>query len=377
MDTEEHIRVLIADDSFFIRRYLVELLQADPDIEIVGTASTGDEVVTLAARLHPDVITMDYHMPGKNGIEAAASIMLGAKPLPSIIMLSAFDGESGEEMRRALLASGAEVISKPSGEVSLDIEKIAASIIERIKVCGRTQVTVRKVLAHMHHDKTVHAPRTLEGMPPRVVVIGASTGGPPLVEQLLSLLDPSSGVAVVIVQHMSKYFTELFAERLNRVTEFATRQAAAEEDVLTPGGAVVVPGGGALVHAEDEQADPDRSPRFFPTESQKMNHEDTIDVTMKTIATVFGKRTIGVLLSGMGTDGAEGLREIHIQGGLTIVQEPDSAVVSAMPLHAIHGGGVDQVLSIEQIAAFINGTFEKDTSMSSRDTMTNNARVEQ
>ena len=376
MDTEEHIRVLIADDSFFIRRYLVELLHSDPDIEIVGTASTGDEVVELAASLHPDVITMDYHMPGKSGIEATASIMLGAKPLPSIIMLSAFDGESGEEMRLALLASGAEVITKPSGEVSLDIEKIAASILERIKVCGHTQVSVRKALARLHHDTTERKPKPHEGMPSRVIVIGASTGGPPLVEQLLSLLGHSDKIAVIIVQHMSKYFTELFAERLNRVTQFSTTQAESE-DALTVGSAVVVPGGEALVHAEDEQADPLQQPRFFPVETQKLNHEDTIDVTMKTIATAFGKRTIGVLLSGMGTDGAEGLREIHIQGGLTIVQDPESAVVSAMPLHAIDGGAVDQVFSIEHIAKFINEILEKDTHISSRDTMTNNARVEQ
>ena len=376
MDTEEHIRVLIADDSFFIRRYLVELLHSDPNIEIVGTASTGDEVVELAAHLHPDVITMDYNMPGKNGIEAAASIMLGAKPLPSIIMLSAFDGDSGEEMRRALLASGAEVITKPSGEVSLDIEKIAASILERIKVCGHTQVSVRKALAHIHHDKVAHVPMPRERMPSRIIVIGASTGGPPLVEQLLSLLNPSGNMAVVIVQHMSKYFTELFAERLNRVTQFSTRQAESEDPIIA-GSAVVVPGGEALVHAEDEQADPETLPRFFPVESQKLNHEDTIDVTMKTIATAFGNRTIGVLLSGMGTDGADGLKEIHIQGGLTIVQEPKSAIVSAMPLHAIHGGAIDQVLSIEHIADFINGILEKDTDTSSHDTIINNARVEQ
>ena len=360
MDTAEHIRVLIADDSFFIRRYLVELLHADPEIEIIGTASSGDEVVALAATLHPDVITMDYHMPGKNGIEAAASIMLGAKPLPSIIMLSAFEGESGEEMRHALLASGAEVITKPSGEVSLDIEKIAAGIIERIKICGRTQVSVRKALLHIHGERTERAVDQKNGSLSHVVVIGASTGGPPLVEHLLSLLDPDSGISIVVVQHMSKYFTELFAERLNRVTLFPTQESH-EGDVLSFGSALVVPGGMSLGLIEDEQADPAHTPRFLNLESPKANHEDTIDRTMKTIATVFGPNTIGVLLSGMGTDGAEGLKEIHVQGGITIVQEPSSAAVSAMPLHAVHEGGVDQVLTIEAIATYINALTTSHT----------------
>ena len=375
MDTAEHIRVLIADDSFFIRRYLVELLHADPEIEIIGTASSGDEVVALAAALHPDVITMDYHMPGKNGIEAAASIMLGAKPLPSIIMLSAFEGESGEEMRRALLASGAEVITKPSGEVSLDIEKIAAGIIERIKICGRTQVSVRNALLQMHHERTEKAVDRKDGAPSHIVVIGASTGGPPLVEHLLSLLDPNKGISIVIVQHMSKYFTELFAERLNRVTLFPTQESH-EGDVLSLGSAVVVPGGMSLGLIEDEQADPTHAPRFLNLESPKANHEDTIDRTMKTVATVFGPHTIGVLLSGMGTDGAEGLREIHAQGGITIVQEPSSAVVSAMPLHAVHEGGVDQVLTIEAIANYINALITPHAHKGAHATMSSDDGVD-
>lgn len=375
MDIQEHIRVLIADDSFFIRRYLVELLQEDPEIKIVGTASTGDEVVALSGVLHPDVITMDYHMPGKNGIEAAASIMLGAKPLPSIIMLSAFDGESGEEMRRALLSSGAEVITKPSGEVSLDIEKIAAHIIERIKICGRTQVSVRKALARIHHDRTDRVSHAYGKLPSRVVVIGASTGGPPLVEHLLSLLDPDTGLTIVVVQHMSKYFTELFAERLNRVTSFPTQEMK-EKSTLPPGTATVVPGAAALALIDDEQADPEHTPHFLVADSEKINHEDTIDKTMTTVASVFGKRSIGVLLSGMGTDGAEGLKEIRAQGGVTLVQDPGSAAVSSMPLHAISEGHIDKILSIEAIAEYINAAATESAHLGAHDTMSSDGGVD-
>ena len=187
MENKEKIRLLIADDSFFIRTYLAELLRQDPDIMLVGTASSGDEVVTLAAREKPDVITMDYNMPGMNGIEATAAIMLGGRPLPAIIMISAFQGEKGSEVHRSLVASGAHVIAKPSGEISLDIEKAAAEILRKVKEIGAVEVKMRLLYSRMHQHsdkKNTRAPRgnrQLRG----VVVIGASTGGPPLVESLI------------------------------------------------------------------------------------------------------------------------------------------------------------------------------------------------
>jgi two-component system, chemotaxis family, protein-glutamate methylesterase/glutaminase len=142
---EEKIRVLVADDSFFIRRYLAELFERSSDIEVVGTASDGEEVVDLARKLKPDVITMDYHMPKRNGIEATAAIMLGERPLPAIIMLSAFDGKDGEQVKRSLLASGAEVLVKPSGEISLDIERAAESILTRVRQVGMVEIKMKQL----------------------------------------------------------------------------------------------------------------------------------------------------------------------------------------------------------------------------------------
>ncbi len=350
---EDHrIRVLIADDSFFIRTYLMEHFRLSPHIEVVGMASNGEEVITLAQKLHPDVITMDYNMPGKNGLEATAAIMLGGRPLPAVIMLSAFAGEEGARVRHMLEESGAHVIAKPSGEVSLDIEKIAGRIVAKIEEVGRMEMRIREAygrLTHITHKRrpVYHGSTALRA----VVIIGASTGGPPLVEHVLSTLKPEMGIGVVIAQHMSKYFTELFAERLNRVTEFSVREAG-ESTFLTPGTAFVVPGGYALSISRLAQTKTQET-EFTITPLPMPRHEDAIDRSMTAIAESYGPRVFGVLLSGMGADGAIGISLIKVRGGVTITQDPTTAIVASMPEHALHEGKIDVVLQVEKISEWI------------------------
>lgn len=350
----EKIRVLIADDSFFIRRYLSELFKSKDDIEVVGSASDGEEVVLLARQLRPDVITMDYHMPKKNGMEAAAEIMLGERPLPAIIMLSAFDGQDGERVKRSLLSSGAEVLTKPSGEISLDIERSAQDIVTKVRQIGRIELKMKRLYNEMHKASLLpqapHAssPRTTKETP--VIVFGASTGGPPLIERLLSVLDPRSGISVFIVQHMSRYFTELFAERLDRVTDFSVREARSGE-LPKEGEAFVVPGGMYLERAYADEGEPLDTLLVRPIEEK---HETEIDRTMRAIAELYGRRTVGVLLSGMGADGAIGMAEIKRYGGTTIVQHPDDAAVASMPKSALSSADIDHVLFADEIANVIS-----------------------
>ncbi len=351
MIEDTQIRLLIADDSFFIRHYLTQLFANERGIELVGVAGDGEEVVALSRTLKPDVITMDYNMPKKNGIEASAEIMLGERPLPSIIMLSAFDGEDGERIRRALFASGAQLIVKPSGEISLDIEKASQEILQKVLQVGRAQVRMRNMFHDVHKTSTISeiSSKTSENNIARqsslIVVIGASTGGPPLIESLLSVFDNQLGVSIVIVQHMSKYFTELFAERLNRVTNFHVREAK-DGDVPMPGTAIVVPGGMYL--KEDMEVDGTLSGTFSVIKNTS-SHEIEIDMTMQAIANVYGKHVCGILLSGMGTDGGKGVSTIKTKGGYVIIQDPEDSSVSAMPKNALHTTSVDQVLRIELI----------------------------
>lgn len=355
MNTQDKIRVLIADDSFFMRSFLAELLRAQAHMEVVGTASTGEEVVELAHKLKPDVITMDYHMPVLNGIEATAAIMLGERPLPAILMISAFAGPDGEEVRHKLELSGAHVVVKPSGEVSLDIEKVGADIIKKVEEAGLIEVRMRKTFDKFHNKKIPahNETRTFGTTPRGVVVIGASTGGPPLVEHLLATLRPDEGIAVLIVQHMSKYFTQLFSERLDRVTEFAVREVR-NGDLLRSGEALVVPGGFALGYTDEEEGS---ASRLMLLPRGHGHPEDDIDIAMQTIAHCYHGKVVGVLLSGMGGDGAVGLAEIQKHGGYTIIQDPKTATLSAMPSHALLEGSGDRVLPLEEITPLIRKHF--------------------
>ena len=358
MDTnEEKIRVLIADDSFFIRRYLTELFERSPDIVVVGTASDGDEVIALARALKPDVITMDYHMPNKNGIEATAAIMLGERPLPAIVMLSAFDGKDGEKVKHSLLQSGADVLVKPSGEISLDIERAAQDILTRVRQVGSVEIKMKQLFRRLHGEPKGTAPVVSRRKKeiPMVLVLGASTGGPPLIEHFLSLIEPKEQIAIIIVQHMSKYFTELFAERLDRVTDFSVREAV-DGDVPTPGTALVVPGGMYLEYGLGDEGEP---PPGFLVKEVSGAHETEIDRTMEAVAQFSGKHVCGVLLSGMGADGATGMRTVKEHGGKTIVQDPEDAAVSSMPRSALKEIDVDKVLPAEEIPAFINALLEE------------------
>lgn len=360
MEHERKIRVLVADDSFFIRTYLAELFSHELDMEVVGTASNGDDAVRLARELEPDVITMDYNMPGKNGIEAAAEIMLGARPLPAIIMLSAFSGEEGKRAWRKLEESGAYVVVKPSGEVSLDIERAAETIKEKIREAGRIEVRVRKLFEHLEHRKdalkkrsAAKSPSTEDGEPPSVVVIGASTGGPPLVEHLLSLFDAEDGLAFVVVQHMSTYFTKLFADRLDRVLGMPAHEIAPGE-VIRPGEIYVVPGDMRLSVTKGGDG---REHRAILHPARGEHREDAIDAAMTSLAAAYGERVAGVLLSGMGTDGTEGLRAISSARGLAVAQDPDTASVSSMPEHALREGAAIGSALLEDIPDTIRRFF--------------------
>lgn len=349
---EEKIRVLIADDSFFIRRYLSELFERADDIEVVGMASDGEEVIALARTLKPDVITMDFHMPKKNGIEATAEIMLGERPLPAIVMLSAFDGDDGEKVKRSLMLSGAEVLVKPSGEISLDIERAAEDIVMRVRQVGKVELKMKQLFRRVHGEPKplARAVKHVRGTEPLVLVLGASTGGPPLIEHLLSFLGEKDDVAVVIVQHMSRYFTELFAERLDRVTDFIVREAV-DGDIPLRGTALVVPGGMYLEYGVGDEGE---SLGGFLVKAGEGPHESEIDRTMEAVASFSGKRTCGVLLSGMGADGALGMRAIKEHGGHTIVQDPLDAAVSSMPRKALEGVDIEKVLPADEIPGYIS-----------------------
>jgi two-component system chemotaxis response regulator CheB len=244
------------------------------------------------------------------------------------------------------------VLTKPSGEISLDIERSARDIVVKVRQIGKMEQKMKRLFSETHKTSPIKrvafVPRE-RSHDSRIIIIGASTGGPPLIERLLSVLDPTSGISVFIVQHMSRYFTELFAERLDRVTDFSVREAKSGE-LPKEGEALVVPGGMCLEHAYTDEGEPLDA---LLVTSLEGTHEIEIDRTMKAIAELYGERAIGILLSGMGNDGAEGMAEIKKRGGITIVQHPDDAVVASMPKSALSSADIDHVLSVDEIPKII------------------------
>jgi len=339
------IRVLVVDDSFFMRKLLRDLIIKDVQIEVVGQAKDGFQAIAEAARLKPDVITMDYNMPGMNGDEAIVKILKGTDPLPAIIMISAHTRTGAEETLRSLRAGAVDFILKNSGELSLNIDKKKEEIIDKIKLAAEARVIRHKKLKI---DKSKKNKESKEAAG-KIVVIGASTGGPPVVENILSAFPAKFDFSILIVQHMPKGFTERFAERLNRISKFLVREAK-EGDKIKNGMALVAPGG---FHVQIKRSkDKDSSDRFIHLneDSPQNGLRPSIDVLMNSVAHIYADNVIGIILTGMGCDGKEGMRAIKTVYGKTLVQSPETAVISSMPNSVIEAGLSDEILSPEKIA---------------------------
>lgn len=338
------IRVLIVDDSFFMRKIISDLLSGNEDIEVVGKARDGEEAIRLAADLKPDIITMDYHMPAMNGAETTKEILKGDGPLPAIIMLSATTSKGADETLASLNAGAVDFIAKPSGELSLDIEKIKNELIFKVKLSAKAKVRSprkgeRKEIKKNHEIIKEEAAK--------LIIIGSSTGGPPAVEDILTAIPGDLKAAILVIQHMPEKFTKSFAQRLNKISAFRIKEAEESEGVKT-GMCLIAPGNyhmevvnkgglGKEIHLNQEAG-------------LHGGLRPAIDVTMKSAALNFSGKVVGIILTGMGSDGTEGMRAIRGVGGHTIAQSPDSAVIDSMPKSVIEAGLADEVIPLDKIA---------------------------
>jgi len=326
------VRVLIADDSPVAREVLKNVIEADAGIRVVGMAATGHEAVELTGRLRPDLVTMDLVMPGMDGMEATERIM-ARYPTP-ILFLSAFIGRDGSYSRSDALAAGAlDVFEKPPAMPDPRWQKEAGSLIQKIK--SLAQVTV---VTHMHRVPRDERRRALKAQAAaQVVAIGGSTGGPKVLDDLLSSLPAGYGAAVVVVQHMAAGFLPAMVAALHRrcvlaikVAETGDRLESGQILVAPPTSHLTVLAGGCVQLDDGEPVG-----GFRPS----------IDVTFASLARIYGSRASGVLLTGMGTDGAAGLLAIRQAGGATLVQDEGSCVVFGMPRAAIELGAAQHVLA--------------------------------
>jgi two-component system chemotaxis response regulator CheB len=341
------ITVLVVDDSAFMRKALAKMVSNDPRVRVAGVARNGEEAIQKVAELHPTVVTMDIEMPGMNGLEALRRIM-EIRPVP-VIMVSSVTLDGARETIKALELGAVDVLPKPLDGPVTNIAALERELIAKVVAAAAAKDKIRSVpppcpvpLAPRLSTATVLATRGT-----KVVAIGCSTGGPQALLEILPALPGDFGAGILIVQHMPKYFTRPFAERLNQVCMIEVREAM-EGDVVTPGVALVGPAGlhMRVVRRRAIQVEVALSP-----DAQGQAHVPSVDVMMESVAEVYGERAVGVLLTGMGHDGVVGLKAIKGAKGRTLAQDQDTCVVYGMPRAAVEAGHADKVVGLPMVAA--------------------------
>lgn len=338
------IRVLVIEDSAFMRKALKRMLGADPDIEIVGLAEDGAAGVRMAAELQPDVITLDVKMPVMDGLEALQRI-LADRPVP-VLMLSSFTAEGAEITLRALELGAVDFIDKSSVHSSMDIVQLAPVLVAKIKdLAGITSEKIEKAAAPAS-TASVNRPHAavLPAGAFEIIAIGASTGGPSALQALLLNLPADYPYPVVVVQHMPLGFTGPLAQRLDSLCRVVVAEAQAEVQAM-PGHVYIAPAGQHLLVRKRDS----RLMLRTSTEPANLLHKPSADVLFASVAKACGSRAIGILLTGMGRDGAKGLLAMREQGALTIAQDESTSVVWGMPRAAVDLGAAKEVLSLAAI----------------------------
>lgn len=345
------ISVLVADDSFFMRKLISDILNADPGIEVVGAAADGEQAVAMAKKLRPDVITMDLDMPKMNGLEATKILMAEENIRPIVVMVSAFTKEKAAETLECLHAGAFSCIMKPSGPVSVNIETVEKDLIAQVKAAAKSKGTALG-LSKVRRAAPMRTLKQKDGKFP-LIVIGASTGGPPVLEELFSQLQSHIDAAVLIVQHMPASFTASLAERLDKISPIKVKQAE-QGEIIKPGTALVAPGNEhMLLERRKEGKDVNYLIRLTK-EAPVHGLRPSIDVLMHSVAASFQGKVLAILLTGMGEDGKIGMKEIKESGGHTIVQDPATCIVDSMVDSVIEEDCADEILPPDAIATRID-----------------------
>jgi two-component system chemotaxis response regulator CheB len=337
------IRVLVVEDSPVVREFLVHILGADPGIQVIGTANDGEQALQAVARARPDVITMDIHMPKLDGMEATRRIM-ETHPTPIVIVSGSTDPREVATTFRAMEAGALAVLRRPAGIGHPDHEASASELIQTVKLMSEIKVIKRWPAARRHYasPRSADALRVLGGASVKIVAIGASTGGPAVLQTILAALPKDFPVPVLIVQHMASGFTLGFVQWLAQSSSLPVHLAAHGEQ-LRPGHVYVAP--------DECQMRLDRSGRIALTDDAPENGlRPSVSYLFRSMADVYGRDAVAGLLTGMGRDGAEELRLLKELGAVTFAQDKESSVVHGMPGAAIDLDAATLVLPPEKIA---------------------------
>jgi len=345
-------RILVVDDSALMRKVISEIISAEPDLEVIDKAKDGKEALEKILTLKPDVVTMDVNIPLMDGIEVLKEVML--KQPTRVIMLSAYTQPGAAATMKALELGAVDFIAKPSGEVSLDLHKLKGEIISKVRLASR--IDLEKLLFTLKHSTFIEERAKKEPvLIKKLVVIGASTGGPKAILGIMQNIPADIPAAFLIVQHMPEGFTLSFAERISWQSGVKAKEAE-DEDIVLAGKAFVAPAGYHSVLEEQNN-----KYRIKLNRDALVNFvRPSIDVTLNSAAEVFGKDVIAVILTGMGRDGLEGARKIKEKGGLIIVQDEATSVIWGMPKVVCEAGLADKVLPIFKIPEAIVEEIKKD-----------------
>jgi two-component system, chemotaxis family, protein-glutamate methylesterase/glutaminase len=346
------IRVLIVDDSLFMRAAIARALAAGP-FDVVGQAKDGHDALAQIARLQPDVVTMDFNMPGMTGADTVRRVMQ-QRPTP-VVMFSAHTRQGAKETFDALAAGAVDFLTKPDGEVSVDLSRIAEELIRKLIAAANSRPRAAQAIAPVRPSSSLAGLRASSSWPavsasspgalPRLCVIGVSTGGPAALSELVPALPPDLRVAVVVVQHMPAGFTGPFAERLDATSRVSVHEAC-DGDRPQPGSVLIAPG--------DRHLEFDDRGLVVLTDGPLVNGcRPAADVTMISAARAYGRRSLAIVMTGMGRDGAAGALAIKRADGKTLAQDQATSVIYGMPRAAIDAGAIDEVAPLGDIAAWL------------------------
>ena len=340
------VRVLIVDDSAYVRKVVREMLSRSPFIEVVGAARDGREGLELAERLKPDVITCDLMMPELDGVEFVREQMR-RKPLPIIIMSIA--DENADVALTALDSGAVDFLQKPTALATEKILEVSSDLIDKVKAAGNISIDRIHSFDGTPNGKTVTRENVVGSHTVDLVVLGISTGGPQALKQLIPQFPSDFPVPVCLVIHMPLGYTEMYARKLNEISPLHVREAT-EGDVLKPGVVLVAPAGRHLTFRRR----PDSSVvAHLDTRPLETLHRPAVDVMFQSAAETFRDRVLGVVMTGMGSDGKQGAAWIKSQGGLIYTESEETCVVYGMPASVVDAGLSDRSLPLGRLAQAI------------------------
>jgi two-component system chemotaxis response regulator CheB len=337
------IRALVIDDSAYNRVTLTRMLEAEPRIEVAGTAVNGEDGIKQVMKHRPDVITLDLEMPIMDGFAFLRWLMVNL-PTPVIAVSSK---SSDRSVFKALELGALDFIAKPGGRVSPRLEEIQRDLVAKVLQIAHLRLENLKPHFEEEEEETAKGPAVSGACPVDVIAIGSSTGGPPALQHLFQAL-PRLPVPFVVAQHMPPTFTRLFAERVNKLTAWDVKEAS-DGELLVPGTVYIAPGG---QQSEVRRIAEGLQVRIFPAGPNDL-HAPSVDRLLRSASDACRERLVAVILTGMGDDGADAIRVVKERGGRTIAESSDSAIIFGMPAEAIRTGAVDDVLALSAMPSAI------------------------